>query len=500
MLKKLVGLPCIRRVTLWLLLGCLLQSSPTARGQLGKTLLALTAAGEDENSELAIWDLRSKLLFEARVRNYIHCLMEWAVRQADLSPEQQRMFSATLNSQVEELNRLRHTYDSGPYGGFLPVQFVKVASELDRGFERQVCELSALSEQQRQQLQDGLSERLRLRKKDNLQGLIFRVDRELFLTDPQVGLLSDLAGKHLDLDKAAFNFPLGANDLDGRWADEEQSLADVLADPSLAKAWADCQAETIAMLIDRDEQRRLRVDAEDFEVNRDRVIGRYLQWGAEGCHRITQMQLNVCLSEGLITEKQALRLRLDARQRVEKYLVKWKKWTTSTLDQWYQFADGDRWIEGRTPRLTAVSSSPGWRVQLQLESPRFEEFIVRRSATLRRRLADYMVGLLDRELWLTTSQRQTLRRHFEIAMPDDWLEPIGFVAAHADWTQATVAASIGLLDKTKYDQWGDSQMLAFWALRRVLPGYDNRWVEAPAARGTGIRSIVNSYSQEWRNE
>lgn len=112
MLKKLVRPPCPYRVMLWLLSGCLLPVCLTAKGQFGKTPVALVATRHDENAgSLALGNLRRQLLFEARVRNYVECLMGWAIRRADLSFEQKKEFQATLNSRGGELNAQRLTYD-----------------------------------------------------------------------------------------------------------------------------------------------------------------------------------------------------------------------------------------------------------------------------------------------------------------------------------------------------------------------------------------------------
>lgn len=477
---------------------CVRLMAPSVCGQQGKSLAvqaaAIASVLDDRNPNWRTIAQRGEhLLFAARVRNYTQCLLDWAVRSARLSGHQRRVLMMNLDTREDELVRERQRYDSGPYAGSLPIQFAVVATEIDGAFGRLLNETDVLLPAQRRQLLTALQDKSRQRQRDNLKGIVCRIDRELFLTADQRALIRDEAGRCLDLNNGGFDFPFDPSGRHARWSAAVQRLTPLLTQSQLAKTWSESQQAAVDMLIDERPRRLLRLDPEDSAVTPQDVLDERLALGRRRCLRVAQMQLDLYRREGLIDRAQAGRLDVQARSRVEQYLTRWRRPVLARLKFFAGSGTETHWFEDALPKLTGVTSSAAWQTHLQLEIPKLVDFAERRRAVSGKRLAHYMTGLLDRELWLTSVQRDKMMRHLEIAMPDHWLEPTSEEMLFADWSLATIAAAVALLDKTEFAEFHDNQWRAFWGVKRLVSGGDSRFIESPQVSGTGTLTITNGY-------
>lgn len=200
-----------------------------------------------------------------------------------------------------------------------------------------------------------------------------------------------------------------------------------------------------------------------------------------------QLQLDLFQAERLINKSQAESFEAWASGRVNAYLSQWR--TQAGLN-----AAGKQ----RPPVITAISSSLVWKVHRQMAAPQLGPFERKRRADAKARLAQFMVGLLDRELWLTSRQRQILQRHIQLVMPDHWVEPAAHVALHADWSFITMAAAIGQLHGTWCESLQESQWKAFLLMQSSVSASTSSSLLIPIIDGDDWETIPSVYDPRYQ--
>lgn len=414
-------------------------------------------------------------IFDARVRLYARCLLNWAVHTVELSDGQRQICQTALQPVIDELAVRQQAHEVGIFCGILPLKFVSAARQIDAAFEQAVSQPNVLSAEQLRKLQRAMAARRQQQKRDNLAGLVTRVDRELLLSDSQIEQLEQEAADHVDLTLASFDNPFGAAD--------QQRLTFLLIASPLAETWTQHQRQRAGLLASQLEVRPVVPDEGQAEGE---PRGDLLTIATARSLVSVQLQLDLFRGAGVINESQ--------QQLFEEWASRYVETLASGRYQQERPAGGQL----NALPMTTVSLSLPWKVHRQIAVPPLCAFEQRRQAGAKNRLAQFVVGMLDRELWLTPRQREILLQHTQLVIPNHWVEPTPHPELYAGWSFITLAAAINRLSETQgAEKLSEDQWKAFLLMRESVWGGLNSTLQIPTTTGDDWTEIYSVYGPSW---
>lgn len=454
-------------------------ASPAACGQMFLSLNEATEVLPSDADFQQRWFLADSVsldaIFDARVRLYARCLLNWAGHTAELSDAQRDICQTALQPVLDELVVRQEAHEVGVFCGFLPLKFVSAAEQIDVAFEQAVKQPNVLSAEQLAKFQRAMSARRGQHKRDNLAGLIARIDRELLLSDSRIRQLEKEAPDHLDLTRAGFDDPFGAS--------SEQRLTFLLIASPLAETWTPHQRQRAGLLASRLEVRPLVPGADEAEAE---PSGESLTLEKQRSLVTVQLQLDLFREAGLISATQ--------ERQFQAWTGRYARALPSAQNPQNLPASG----QPVSLPMTAVSSSLPWKVHRQIAVPPLSAFEQRRQAAAKGRLAQFIVGMLDRELWLTPQQREILLQHTQLVIPNHWMEPTSHPELYAGWSFITLAAAINRLNETQgAEELSEDQWKAFLLMRESVWGGLNSTLLIPDTTGSEWTEILSMYGESW---
>ena len=459
---------------------------PTEEPAEKRTGLAETTAAETGQSSLSRSDLAAIVppanwfeagvrldldaIFRQRLEFYGNCLQRWVRQEAQLTPHQVRLLSEQVSRRVEAIVPLREQLASSFLEPSVPILFAKRgASRMDSVLHSENLPLLQLSSQQVRRLEAALALRQQQLRGDNLDGVLFLTESELFLTSEQARLTAELASEFLNLDDHGFTFFLPdwmKSDRKGFYF-PEQSLKDLMHAHRIASKLTSHQA---FLLNDR------LVGEREFPVSR-----RKLMMGEAGLfERQSEYTMRLDRAMGAawidllddqvsVSESDTQLMQMTTARLSDKMLQDWIQSSRDTYRILSPFFPDRETFAPIPPERTRVFVSE--QLQSAREAiPGGQPLEIQRTAHLRLRLTHFLRGVLDRELWLTSEQRAQLCEPLSQVIRPEWTMPSPGGSPTHCW--ALECASLAILGLSETEPAGllREQELALVALRRLFDG------------------------------
>lgn len=373
-------------------------------------------------------DMLADVLWRERLQRYGDCLVLWVQRNAELSSDQAICLSQQVQARIDALLPRRAELACTKFDAFMPVLFIeRAAPEIDTVLEPEALAMLQLSDAQSQLLQTALAVRQRRLERDHLAGLLFRIDSELFLTGQQTELMTQEAENMFDLSRAGFGFPTG-----GETDCFQQALRKLLRSKRVRDAMSVHQLLLLQELWGRQDYIRLNV-----AILRPELPGT-LEPYSDQCFStyaaLSAAYIDVFRDQGVVSAAAAVPLQLTCCRVADTKLQVWRRsvfdWSRQLCES-AEIDDGELLILQMPFRTDVLLSSefqdacdsiPGWN------QAKFQ-----RVDCLRKQLARFSRGLLDRELWFSKEQRESVTAILQEAVQLKWTAPSPDSAGESDW-------------------------------------------------------------------
>ena len=461
-----------------------------------RTGLAKTTAAETGQSSLSRSDLAAIVpppnwleagvrmdldaIFRQRLEFYGNCLQRWVRQEAQLTPHQVRLLSEQVSRRVEAIVPLREQLASAFLEPSVPILFAKRgASRMDSVLSSENLPLLQLSRQQVRRLEAALALRQQQLRGDNLAGVLFLAESELFLTSEQARLTAELASELLNLDDHGFTFFLPDWMKSDRRAlyYPKQSLKDLMHSHRIASTLTSHQA---FLLNDQAAQER------EFPVSRRKLLKGKAGLFERQSEYVTRLDramgaawIDLLGDQVSVSESDKQLMQMATARLSDKTLRDWIQSSRTTyLEESEFYLNQRKTFAPIPPERTRVFVSE--QLQSVREAiPGGQPLEIQRTAHLRMRLTHFLRGLMDRELWLTSEQRAQLCEPLSQVIRPEWTMPAPSYSPTGYW--ALECASLAILGLSATEPAGllREQELALVALRRLFDA-DHGFYAVPA--------------------
>ena len=459
---------------------------PTEEPAEKRTGLAKTTAAETGQSSLSRSDLAAIVpppnwfeagvrldldaIFRQRLEFYGNCLQRWVRQEAQLTPHQVRLLSEQVSRRVEAIVPLREQLACTFLESSLPILFAKRgASRMDSVLHSENLPLLQLSRQQVRRLEAALALRQQQLRGDNLAGVLFLAESELFLTSEQARLTAELASELLNLDDHGFTFFVPDwMQSDRKWFYfPEQSLKDLMQSHRIASTLTSHQA---FLLNDRV------VEEREFPVSRSELLNGKAGLFERQSEYVTRLDramgaawIDLLDDQVSVSESDTQLMQMTTARLSDKMLQDWIQSTRDTYLTLSQFFPDRETFAPGPPERTRVFVSEQLQ-SLREAIPGGQPLEIQRTAHLRMRLTHFLRGVMDRELWLTSEQRAQLCEPLSQVIRPELTMPSPGGSPKYCW--ALECASLAILGLSETEPAGllREQELALVALRRLFDG------------------------------
>lgn len=404
-------------------------------------------------------------LFRQRIRLYGRCLQHWVQRHVDLQPWQQTLLAAELDQIADRLVPMRSQLQSWMGRPYTPILFMqRVAPHVDTVLSPNNLPALELSDLQREKLATALQVRQWRLKQDILEGVLFRVDTELLLTPRQSDLLAQVSADAFDLADPGFSFLIESPILGFKAINySKQGLGQLLRHERLYGSLSSHQRNLLADLVSQDRDFPVKMDA--LRKGEPGLLQPQADYNFRVQKSIVGALVDRLKDEVAVDEQTALQVQMTAAGLVDRSLAEWQR---NERRDCLKYAGKDSVVTtpGHPSRTFVFESAEftaalgtiagGWQVRRQ------------RDARLRLQLTHYMRGLLDQELWLTSSQREALCTPLSASVQQGWLAPSPNYDVVDDWAWGCMAVSLHSVPDRQLPALSRDQRLALIGLRRLL--------------------------------
>ncbi|APZ94915.1 hypothetical protein [Fuerstiella marisgermanici] len=358
-----------------------------------------------------------------RLSIYCDAMQSWLTDVAGLSDEQENLIQQHLRARVEESQRVwqpkprnRPLSDAGPIRFTMSKGAAKdVKLKVDDKELRSILSTAQL---------DKLSKELRARKVAHANATIGHavnvLDDELFLTNEQRRAVAEYYRKSTDSEFAAYSlFP------SDRYY-KQLSPIELLAKPDWPNILSTAQQQRATDFVEAT-KKSLSINTEmQMSFEPAASVADWLEnlnkYGKEQ-HRRVQRALKVRAEywshEWHLPDDSAKKLLVASKGVADQLVATWKTKARAHLEQ----------LELEPERVIATSMSMPvvnlrtvddvelWKHTLKSVKPKGETFEYDRIAEIRRTTSEYLTICFDRELWLTSTQRNRLQQKIEKLLP-----------------------------------------------------------------------------------
>lgn len=357
----------------------------------------------------------------ARVDAYAGCLMQWVAGELQLSESDREALQAAIDEKCEQIRETKTAQNRNNMPGHMALKFTEngaLASRIDALFTRKGLEQLPLSKEQKQQLKAAMSRRQEHLANANIGQAINLIDGQFFLTQQQRKELAGCIANRLDVSRPCFSF------MPQTYYFQQQALAPVVSAVEVAALWSPAQkarANTLGSTPnDGNNGQYLMFQMNGGTDDWDEQLQKHMTDQTEKMLTAMQVQVDYFKRLSTLSDQDTFYLQVAAKGAVDAAMTAWKRSTLQQLDRNREaFANrmGNIAFSIQTPRVESTQQNKIWTATLAELSPKNAELSKDRVEAIKDATAAYMVGLLDRELWLSDEQRTALLKSIRKEVP-----------------------------------------------------------------------------------
>ena len=348
----------------------------------------------------------------ARLEAYSGCVTNWALAQLELSDADKAAFLAAVQQQVTQAIAAKAEQNRDNLPAHMALKFTEpgaIAARIDALLSRKKMAELPLSPEDQKTLLQALEARNQHLQQANTGQVVNLIDGQFFMTDDQREALASAIPNRIDVSRPCFSFHPQT------YYFKQQALTPVVSASEVAGLWSPAQKARATSL---------------KSVSNNGNNGQYLMFQSQGGtddweeqlmdhmkeqteQMLTAMEVQVDYIRRLssLSDQDAFYLRVAAKGAVDGVLTTWKRTTQQQLDrnrQAFEGRMGNFAFSIQTPQVEATQQNEIWKTTLTELSPDHQKLAKQRMEQVKDATAAYMVGMLDRELWLTDEQRESL--------------------------------------------------------------------------------------------
>ncbi|MCR9198060.1 MAG: hypothetical protein NXI04_05425 [Planctomycetaceae bacterium] len=357
----------------------------------------------------------------ARVDAYAACLMNWVAEELQLSESEQEALQAAIDEKCTQIKETKTAQNRNNMPGHMALKFTEdgaLASRIDVLFSRKGLQELPLSDEQKEQLKAAFSRRKEHLANANIGQAINLIDGQFFLTQQQRKELAGCIANRLDVTRPCFSF------MPQTYYFKQQALTPVVAAVEVAELWSPAQKARADALgstpNDGNNGQYLMFQMNGGTEDWDEQLQKHMTDQTEKMLTAMQVQVDYFKRLSTLSDQDTFYLQVAAKGAVDAAMTAWKRSTLQQLDRNREaFANrmGNIAFSIQTPRVESTQQNEIWSATLAELSPRNVELSKDRVEAIKDATAAYMVGLLDRELWLSDAQRTSLLKSIRKEVP-----------------------------------------------------------------------------------
>ncbi|WP_417848440.1 hypothetical protein [Thalassoglobus sp.] len=361
-----------------------------------------------------------------RLESYAQAQKNWVEETCELTDEQIKKYDALIAEQVKtsQKTRLNANQQQRGFADYFPIRFITdgAATLQFEGNDWDLKVRDILTQPQNEKLEAAKRKRvdqLTLSQRDRVINLL---DAELYFTTDQRKVIEEhlegrLSRKRLKLYSLnPQNYylqyespvPLLSNLSDGALSEIQNKRLDHVRNNSSSGPNSE---KYITFMSNLGVDGWYKLLDESTDSQKDRLT------------EMAEVRIHYFKNEFDLDEQQLRHLRIAAKGTVVYCMQDWKASTKRNLEQWeermqqQQFGNGNFGFSVSTPSSSSVEQHQLWRNTLSEMGIDSRKDLTQRDQEERDARAEYLVTLLDYELWLTTEQREQFKKLLQKRLP-----------------------------------------------------------------------------------
>lgn len=357
----------------------------------------------------------------ARVEAYAACMLQWVQRELELSDSDQEALKAVLEEKCRLAKEAKAPQNRNNMPGHMALKFTEtgaLASRIDALLSRKSLADLPLTDEQKQRLKAAAERRNEHLAKANTGQAVNLIDGQFFLTQQQRQELAGCISNRLDVSRPCFSFTPQT------YYFQQQALAPVVSAVEVAALWSPAQkarADALSSTPNNGNNGQyLMFQMQGGTDDWDEQLQKHMTEQTEKMQTAMQVQVDYFKRLSSLNDQDSFYLQVAAKGAVDAVMTAWKRTTLQQLDRNREaFANrmGNIAFSIQTPRVESTQQNQIWTATLAELSPKNVELSKDRVESIKDATAAYMVGLLDRELWLSDEQRTALLKSIRKEVP-----------------------------------------------------------------------------------
>lgn len=359
-----------------------------------------------------------------RLEAYTLCVHGWIVRTLELDETEAATVKAAFDQRLETALAAKSNPIQNNLPRHLALKFTEpgaLAARIDAAVSIKGVNDLPLSEEQKAKLLDALKKRQQSISEANLGQAVNLIDSEFFLSDDQRAAISEQIRQQLDVMRPSFSLSPQT------YYFPQQSLIPIVGHQKITPLWSPAQnarADSIRTLSGNggNSERYIMFQMSTGDDSWEDELTEHMESQTQRMTTALEVQIDYYRRIESLSEQDTFYLQVAGKGAVDAVLTGWKKTTKQQLDRNREaFAGqmGNFAFSIEAPSLNTTRENEIWKTTVQDLTPNHEKVLGTRTESIQDATARYIVGMLDRELWLTDEQRQQLLKAVRKGVPKE---------------------------------------------------------------------------------